>query len=397
MSVSIGTQHSMIPSSTGCTSTRYAVAALTVLLFLAGSACRSSSGDQNGGALRPNPPGQTTTQPGEPAKTEKDPISVLFAGDTHFEWGVADHQQKNGLTSPVSQVAPIFHHADYRILNLETPITDKGKPYVRKSYIFSTSPENLRVLEFLGLDLALLGNNHAMDMGAEGLGRTVHYLRRAGIASVGAGDDYDAASAPFYFERRGVRFAVLSFSGIGETDIFSSSRRPGVAGVNQRAILSRVREARRQADHVVVSLHWGMEYYAHASASQRSMARGLIDAGATAIIGHHSHVPQGVEMYRGGVIAYSIGNFLFGSINEQQTHNMLVQLEVDAKSKDFERIRIFPVSGVYRRAGNISRPLSAAESSDFWEDFYVMSNELSPVTAKKIQLSGDGSGFIEAK
>ncbi len=384
----------MIPSPTGCLSTRYAVAVLALLLLF--TACRSSTGDANRGT-NPDPRGQIDERPDAVPKTEKDPVSVLFAGDTHFEWGVADQQQKGGLISPVRQVAPIFHRADYRILNLETAVTDKGKPYVLKSYIFNTAPENLRLLEYLGLDLALLGNNHAMDMGSEGLSRTVRYLRRAGIASVGAGDDYDAASSPFYFERRGVRFAVVSFSAIGETDIFSSRRRPGVAGVNQRAVLSRVREARREADHVIVSFHWGTEYYAHASASQRSLARNLINAGATAIIGHHPHVPQGVEMYRGGVIAYSIGNFLFGSINEQQTHNMIVQLEVNAKTKTFEGLRIFPVWGVYREEGNRTRPLSTAEASDFWEDLYVMSMELSPATAKKIQLADDGSGYIEAK
>ena len=170
-------------------------------------------------------------------------------------------------------------------------------------------------------------------MGREGLDRTLRALRRAGIASVGSGANSRTAPGPFRFTRGGVRFAVLSFSGIGEAATFSTTSRPGVAAMRDARIHQRVRAARRGADQLIVSLHWGNEYYARPDRRQVALARSLIDAGATAVIGHHPHVPQGVEIYRGRVICYSLGNFLFGSINEDQTENILLQLEIDPQKK----------------------------------------------------------------
>ncbi|MCR9143577.1 MAG: CapA family protein [bacterium] len=325
-------------------------------------------------------------------------IKLLFAGDTHFQWGVADLQQAEGRMAPLAALAPVFHAADFRVVNLETSISDRGQPFVRKSYIFNTPPENISVLQNLKLDLALLGNNHSMDMGRVGLERTLRALRRAGIASVGSGPDSAQAPGPFLFSRGGVRFAVLSYSGIGEASTFSTRSRPGVANMSDLSIYQRVRAARRVADQVIVSLHWGNEYYPRADRKQIKFARALIDAGATAIIGHHPHVPQGIEVYRGRVICYSLGNFLFGSINEDQTHNIMAQLEVDPKSKQIDRVRIMPVLGRYRDTGNHRlRLLDANEAGEFWEEFYVLVRDLSRPTVKKLRVYPDGSGTISVR
>ncbi|MEQ9365686.1 MAG: CapA family protein [Leptospirales bacterium] len=326
------------------------------------------------------------------------PIKILFAGDTHFQWGVRELQRSAGLMAPVEELVPVFHAADFRVLNLETSISDRGRPFVRKSYIFNTTPENIRVLQNLKLDLALLGNNHSMDMGRAGLRRTLRALRRAGIGSVGSGENSALAPGPFLFSRGGVSFAVLSYSGIGEASTFSTRSRPGVAAMSDKSIYQSVRAARRNADQVIVSLHWGNEYYPRADRKQVRFARALIDAGATAIIGHHPHVPQGIEVYRGRIICYSLGNFLFGSINEDQTHNIVVQLEVDPKRKQIDRARIVPIVGRYRDAGDHRlRKLDPTEARSFWQEFYVLVRDLSRETVKKLQVYPDGSGSISVK
>lgn len=342
----------------------------------------------------PQSPADPKTKPLE--RTES--VRVLFAGDTHFQWGVETLQRSAGRMAPVAELVDVFHAADFRVLNLETSISDRGRPFVRKSYIFNTPPENVRVLQNLKLDLALMGNNHSMDMGREGLDRTLRALRRAGIASVGSGANSITAPGPFRFERGGVRFAVLSFSGIGEAATFSTASRPGVAAMRDVRIRQRVRAARRGADQLIVSLHWGNEYYARPDRRQIALARSLIDAGATAVIGHHPHVPQGVEIYRGRVICYSLGNFLFGSINEDQTENILLQLEIDPQKKDIERVRILPIVGRYRDAGDHRlRRLGPEEARNFWNEYYVLVRDLSKSTVKKMRVYPDGTGTISLR
>lgn len=300
--------------------------------------------------------------------------------------------------APVQGVVSVFHAADFRVLNLETSISNEGQPFVRKSYIFNTPPENLQVLQNLKLDLALLGNNHSMDMGRRGLKQTLRSLRRVGIGTVGAGSSSKVAPGPFQFSRGGVKFAILSYSGIGEATTFSTRRRPGVAAMSDLSIYQRVRAARRHADQVIVSLHWGNEYYPRTDRKQKKLARALIDAGATAIIGHHPHVPQGIEVYRGRIICYSLGNFLFGSINEDQTHNIMVQLEVEPKTKRIDRVRVIPIVGRYRDAGDHRlRLLTEPESRDFWQEFYVLVRDLSRDTLKKMRVHPDGTATISVR
>lgn len=376
---------------------------IAVCLGAVMAAC-ARPGPRTGGGETRVVPGTLESTPGSvftrgasvaPSQAGAGPIKILFAGDTHFQWGVSDLQKSAGLLAPVQELAPFFHAADFRILNLETSISDQGAPFLRKSYIFNAPPESVRLLEYLQVDLAVLGNNHSMDMGGKGMERTLRALRRVGIGAVGVGPNSSEAPGPFRFNVGGVRFAVLSYTGVGETETFSTRSGPGVASMHDRAIFQHVRAARRDVDQLIVSLHWGNEYYPRTDRAQIALARNLIDAGATAVVGHHPHVPQGVEVYRGGVICYSLGNFLFGSINEDQTHNMVIQLEVEPKKKQIAQLRVMPIVGRYRDAADHRlRPLPAADSREFWEEFYTLSRDLSAATVKSMRVHPDGTATI---
>lgn len=334
--------------------------------------------------------------PGVMNGSDNHATSIVFGGDTHFDWGVADMQNRHGDLWPVEDVVDIFHAADYRIINLETSISDRGAPFVKKSYIFNANPSRIALLNHMGVNVALLGNNHSMDMGEEGLHRMVYLLRQNGILSVGAGENSREAASPLYFRLENKSFALLSLSSIGEEEIFSARDRAGVARMTEYTI-GQVRAVARQAQVVMVSLHWGIEYHPRPASWQVQQAHALIDAGAKLVIGHHPHIPQGIEMYRDGIIIYSLGNFLFGSINEHQQDNIVVRVDFDEKDPVIKKVYIYPVFGRYRDEANRVRLLNMNETRAFWPRFIVQCRELSPRTADALTVHPNGIGELIIK
>ncbi len=329
-----------------------------------------------------------------PPTEDPEHVRVLFAGDTHFIWGVADLQKKNGPRMPAGRLEGLFHSASFRILNLETAVAERGEPISKKAFIFNAHPPAaIEALRALRLDLAVLGNNHSMDLGVPGMEDTIALLRSAGIATVGAGKNSQEAGAPYYFVVDGVKFALLSYSDIGTPDIFSTFARPGVASMRSNPAFA-VKKYAREVDHVLVSLHWGIEYYTKPTAEQTQIARALIDAGASAVIGHHAHIPQGVEVYRGGGICYSLGNFLFGSQNPYQTENLILRMDVRKKDHKLARVTLFPTQGAYRHTGHAVRLVPLSESRPFWQEFFVQSQDLNADFARRFSLTEAGAGQV---
>lgn len=322
-------------------------------------------------------------------------ISILFAGDTHFNWGVADMQKREGLLAPVEKIQPLFAQADFRVLNLEAVLTNKGYPLKGKSYIFHSLSNNVSVLKYLQVDLAILGNNHSMDMGSPGLMDMRALLSQAGIGTVGAGKNEEQARKVSRFKKKGVkktqehRFALLSLTRVGHTDIFSHGSRPGVAKDLEAGLLSKLsKEA-----ITIVSLHWGREYFLQPSKAQVRLAYKFIEQGASALIGHHPHIPQAVELYKKGVIFYSLGNFLFGSTNDLQKENIIAILDYNKATGTLERVRIIPIQGKYRQHGHKVRMLGMKETISFWKRYYLIIKKHSPRTAKQLSIK-KGIGIL---
>lgn len=318
---------------------------------------------------------------------------LLFAGDAHFHWRVKELQQKHSLIFPIQTLRSLFLKSDYRILNLETTLSLEGLPFNKKSYIFSSDKKNVQLLKFLNINTAILGNNHSLDMGAQGLKNTMLELRNARINTVGAGQNYNEATSPLYFTVNDIRFSMLSFSSIGEMMTFSGNSKAGVARPSLDIIHTQIKEMKKYSDVILVSLHWGIEYYVHPTKKQINLAHKIIDMGATAIIGHHPHIPQGLEKYKDGFIAYSLGNFLFGSVNSRQNHNMLLKLNFYKKTKQLHSVSIYPILGRYRDAKDEGiRQLRAKETIGFWKDLIVQSNKLNSTAHHRIKITNDGTG-----
>jgi poly-gamma-glutamate capsule biosynthesis protein CapA/YwtB (metallophosphatase superfamily) len=184
-----------------------------------------------------------------------------------------------------------------------------GKP---ANLIFNGDPRGIRSLTTAGVDLVSLANNHAMDHGRLALIDTLAALDHAGIGHAGAGLNTTAAWRPAIVTVKGRRIAYVTATQILPAHFLPSSTRAGVAnGHDLKKLLATVRAANKMADIVIVSVHWGREQSFTANASQRHDARALIDAGADVVLSHHPHVMQGIDSYKGKLIAYSLGNFLF--------------------------------------------------------------------------------------
>lgn len=173
---------------------------------------------------------------------------------------------------------------------------------------FRADPAIALALAAAPIHVACLANNHTMDQGAGGLRETLAALDAAGIRHVGAGATPAAARAPLCLTVKGTRVALLNAAVVEGALPLDG---PGAARIDHIADRRAVVHAAREADAVIAVLHLGKEQVLFPSPGLQARCRDLIDAGATAVVCHHPHVPQGIEVYNGRPIAYSLGNFLF--------------------------------------------------------------------------------------
>lgn len=242
------------------------------------------------------------------------PVEMLFAGDLLLSAYVE--------TASGGDTTYVFRHwkpgteADVFMANLEHPITVQELK-VEKEYNFRMNPDFVGALREGGLTLVTGANNHIADYGREGVLETIDHLERAGILVVGIGRTLSEARAPQILSVKGKRIGFLGYFGKGEYAATDTSA--GFAPRIQRMIVEDVRRLDSLVDYVVVNFHWGVEKAETPEPWQVALGHAVIRAGADLVVGHHPHVLQGVERYRNGIIAYSLGNFVFGG-NSRHTY-----------------------------------------------------------------------------
>jgi poly-gamma-glutamate synthesis protein (capsule biosynthesis protein) len=237
-------------------------------------------------------------------------VTLVAVGDLQLGRGVGRSIEAEGVEYPFRAVRALLDGADIAFGNLECALSKEAKP-IPKRYSFKADPEAARGLAWAGFDVLSLANNHSLDCGRRALAETTEALRAHGLLPVGAAENAQAAAAPLIMQRRGLRVAFLARTMFYPEGVIYREDAPTVAVLDPEHIEQEIRAACERADIVVVSLHWGIEYARQPQEEQRRLARRLIDAGASLVLGHHPHTPQPVERYRGGVIAYSLGNFVF--------------------------------------------------------------------------------------
>lgn len=206
-------------------------------------------------------------------------------------------------------VLPVLRRADLRIINCECALTAARRPVWKSGAVFKGLPSHVAGLAAVPFEVATLANNHVFDYGLAGFRETLDVLHRNGIRTVGAGMTFEAAAAPLRLAVKGARLTVVNF-GEGE-DLTASRGGPGVCGWEIERLAGHIRKAKKRGDFVVAIGHAGLEYIPFPPPYVVAVFRALSDAGADCVVGHHPHVPQGLEMRGGRLIAYSLGNFAF--------------------------------------------------------------------------------------
>jgi poly-gamma-glutamate capsule biosynthesis protein CapA/YwtB (metallophosphatase superfamily) len=248
--------------------------------------------------------------------------------------------------------------AEVRIANLETSITARGEAEPSKDVHYRMAPGNVGCLSAARMNALTLANNHVLDFGRPGLVETLETLAAAGIATAGAGRDADEAVAPAIVPTHSGGRVVLFGLGHASSGIHqqwaATQDRPGVWVTNLSRsaadqIVDRLRAVRQPGDTVVVSIHWGSNWGYELPDDHIAFARHLIEGGADIVHGHSSHHPRPVEVHRGKLILYGVGDLIddyegIGGYEEYRPNLRLLPIAtVDAASGDLVALRLVPV------------------------------------------------------
>jgi poly-gamma-glutamate capsule biosynthesis protein CapA/YwtB (metallophosphatase superfamily) len=257
----------------------------------------------------------TTTEAPTTTTTLPPALTVSAGGDVMGDRKVGKFLDESGGAALFAGVKPYMEGTHLAFVNLEGAISDTGTRQVSKEYTFRARPTLLDGLVSAGIDVVSLANNHSLDYRWAALKDCIARLDAAGIKHAGAGASLDEAAASAVLETPAGKVAVIAASQITASFAASSSR-AGTYYISSGAarnakLIARVTEAASQADFVIVSLHWGVEYNKLANTQQVGLAHALIDAGADLILGHHPHVIQAMEVYKERLIVYSLGDFVW--------------------------------------------------------------------------------------
>lgn len=234
--------------------------------------------------------------------------TVLLVGDIMLGRGVESLIKKNSVIYPFQKINHFLKGVDIVFGNLEGPIVKKPQNFSLNSLKFNFSPKVVDGLSWANFSVLSLANDHILDRGENGLKETKQFLKEKNINFVG---DPIKCTDDYSFKKNDIVF--LAFN---KTSSFSCS---------DEEIINTIKLIRTSSPEsfLIVSIHWGEEYQEEISFSQRELAHKIIEAGADTIVGHHPHIVQNIEIYKGKPIFYSLGNFIFDQYFPEETQKGL--------------------------------------------------------------------------
>ncbi|HAX53190.1 MAG TPA: poly-gamma-glutamate biosynthesis protein [Lachnospiraceae bacterium] len=263
----------------------------------------------------------------------------------------------------------ILEQADFRIFNLETPLTDVRSP-IKKCGPNLIAPEiMINGMNELNVDFFTLANNHILDQGEQGLLSTIKALDKAGIKYAGAGRSLFKAERPYICKYENLKIGIYccaehEFSIAGENHGGANPFDPLVS-------LDHIFDLKSKVDYVIVLYHGGKEHYRYPSPYLQRVCRRMVDKGANLVVCQHSHCIGCEEKYGDGNIVYGQGNFLFdGSDSKYWKTAFLIELNVSPKAN---------VSIIYHpiiKNGNAVRLANENERKDIFKEFWKRSDEI---------------------
>lgn len=314
----------------------FATLLIGLVLWNAGSNSKQNNGEQ----ITDTEFGNTEESKVDEDTMQDDGFTMFFTGDIMLENSMVryDEQGIHGILS--EYLVNEMVSADMTVINNEFPFSTRGVKAEDKQFTFRVHPRYVSALQDMGVDVASLANNHALDFGQEALLDSFTTLDEAGIPYVGAGETKERAEEAIYVEAGGRKVGVLSASRVIPVHTWNIiSSQPGLfCTYDSTRLVERIKEIEDECDYVVVFVHWGIEREAFPEEYQRELAKQYIDAGADLVVGNHAHVPQGIEYYNGVPIVYCLGNYIFNP-NMVDTY----ALKVVWTQEDATELQVVPI------------------------------------------------------
>ena len=264
---------------------------------------------------------------------------MILVGDIMLSRGVDFSIKRKGYLYPFKNIAEITNSAEITFGNLESPLSSRGKKG-DQAYSFRGNPEAVKGLVYAGFKVLNLANNHSYDYGKKAFEETLEILKKNRIQTIGAGKNLTEARKPAVLDLGDIKIAFLGYD-LSPGTFPAGQDHPGVAKAMHAWIIKDLEKVKEAADFVVVSFHWGIEYRDFPTEYQRSLAHMAIDCGADIVVGHHPHTFQGIELYKGKLIAYSLGNFVFDQKDLKNNQSILLKVTFDREK--LHRIEIIPI------------------------------------------------------
>ena len=292
----------------------------------------------------PSPASETRQEPEESLEPEEEApgivtITISAAGDatlgTHHQqdyWHsfrqVYDEAEDESYF--FANVYPIFSEDDMTLVNLEGPLTLAEEAREGQTYSIKGDPEYVNILTAGSVEAVSMGNNHTMDYLQQGKDDTVQVLEETGII-------YACEKTVGIYETKGIRIGMISVNEVSQGYLVEDTIQKGIAELQEENV-----------DLILVSCHWGVEREYYPEDYQKILGEKCIDWGADLVIGHHPHVLQGIDEYKGKYIIYSLGNFCFGANrNPPDKDSMIFQQTftfIDGEKQEDQEICIIPCS-----------------------------------------------------
>jgi len=285
---------------------------------------------------------------------DPDAITLFVVGDMIFDRKIRKVVEEKGdkdYSYPFQRIKDLLSKPDLLIGNLESQISDKEGQKVEKTNLtvhFKADPNAIEGLIYAGFDMVDVANNHALDYGREVFEDSLRHLNSAGIDYIGGGFDYNETFAPRIRDIRGTRIGFLGFTypKIDGSYIpwLPEENMSGIGIVQKsetRKLVQIIKDAKEKCDILIVLFHAGTDYSKKQSEYQEYYARIFLDSGADMMIGHHAHVVQPIEKYKGKWIAYGLGNFVFDQEFERVGPAGLLVVKIkDKKIADVSMINL---------------------------------------------------------
>lgn len=308
---------------------------------------------------------------------------VTIAGD----WApirAFDTLMRDNPESVYGDLLPILRESDLRMVNLECPLIDEEAPVSKSGTVLKGRANHITALTAVPFEVATLANNHVCDHGPDALIRTQNRLQQNGIQTTGAGLNLAEAEKPLIITVNGIRIGIISFSE-GEDLTAATCDQPGVVGWEVERIIRLVKTIRPQTQLIIVVCHAGVEYIPFPPPYVSQALIRIAEAGADLVIGHHPHVPQGVQIHKGVPICYSLGNFVFFQPTDLLYRKIGYLVKAQVAADGLAAIRIIPYSignqglrrlnrgaqgRFFKKMAALSAPLTANNGiTDAWHGF----------------------------